>query len=148
MADIGQTLRDTRMRNGIDVSDVEAATKIRSKYLRALENEEWGLLPGPIFVKTFLRTYAEFLGLDAPLLVDDYKQQFEQVREAGFAAHTSQRRPNDRRAKGGRVPSRAVIVGLVLVVIVILVVVLGLVGTSKASAPHQSSSLVIGVVAK
>ena len=65
MPEIGETLRETRMRRRIDMTEVEAATKIRAKYLRALENEEWDLLPGPTFVKTFLRTYAEYLGLDA-----------------------------------------------------------------------------------
>ena len=64
MAEIGETLRETRMRRRIDMTEVEAATKIRAKYLRALENEEWDLLPGPTFVKTFLRTYAEYLELD------------------------------------------------------------------------------------
>ena len=52
------------MRQRLDIADVEASTKIRAKYLRALENEEFGMLPGPTFVKTFLRTYAEALGLD------------------------------------------------------------------------------------
>ena len=56
MADIGSLLRETRIRNKIDITTVEDATKIRAKYLRALENEEWALLPGPTYVKTFLRT--------------------------------------------------------------------------------------------
>src|SRR3712207_8173863 len=73
MADIGETLREARMRRRIDMTEVEAATKIRAKYLRALENEEWDLLPGPTFVKTFLRTYAEYLDLDPRLLVEDRK---------------------------------------------------------------------------
>src|ERR687890_2463941 len=77
MPDIGETLRESRMRRRIDMSEVEAATKIRAKYLRALENEEWGLLPGPTFVKTFLRTYAEYLELDARSLVEEYKQRYE-----------------------------------------------------------------------
>src|SRR3954468_10988407 len=77
MPEIGDQLRDTRMRNRIDIADVEAATKIRAKYLRALENEEWELLPGPTFVKTFLRTYADYLGLDARNLVEEYRQRFE-----------------------------------------------------------------------
>src|SRR2546421_563691 len=47
MPEIGETLREARMRAKIDVSEVEATTKIRAKYLRALENEEWGLAPGP-----------------------------------------------------------------------------------------------------
>src|SRR5215213_7622459 len=77
MPEIGDQLRETRMRNRIDIADVEAATKIRAKYLRALENEEWDLLPGPTFVKTFLRTYADYLGLDARNLVEDYRARFE-----------------------------------------------------------------------
>ena len=77
MPEIGETLREARMRRRIDMADVEAATKIRAKYLRALESEEWELLPGPTFVKTFLRTYAEYLELDARLLVEEYKQRFE-----------------------------------------------------------------------
>src|SRR3954463_5475850 len=82
MLDIGAQLRETRMRRRIDISEVEAATKIRAKYLRALESEEWELLPGPTFVKTFLRTYAEYLDLDARLLVEEYKQRYE--RPAGM----------------------------------------------------------------
>jgi cytoskeleton protein RodZ len=77
MPEIGDQLRETRMRNRIDVSEVEAATKIRAKYLRALENEEWDLLPGPTFVKTFLRTYADYLGLDARNLVEEYRARYE-----------------------------------------------------------------------
>src|SRR5215216_5993086 len=77
MPEIGDQLRETRMRNRIDITDVEAATKIRAKYLRALENEEWELLPGPTFVKTFLRTYADYLGLDARNLVEEYRSRYE-----------------------------------------------------------------------
>src|SRR5689334_7625586 len=77
MPDIGETLRETRMRRRIDMTEVEAATKIRAKYLRALENEEWDLLPGPTFVNTFLRTYAEYLDLDPRLLVEEYRQRYE-----------------------------------------------------------------------
>jgi len=82
MPEIGETLREARMRRRIDMAEVETATKIRAKYLRALESEEWDLLPGPTFVKTFLRTYAEYLELDARLLVEEYKQRFE--RPAGM----------------------------------------------------------------
>jgi cytoskeletal protein RodZ len=77
MPDIGQTLREARMRRRIDMTEVEAATKIRAKYLRALENEEWDLLPGSTFVKTFLRTYADYLGLDSRVLVEEYRQRYE-----------------------------------------------------------------------
>ncbi len=68
MTEIGATLREARMRRHIDITEVESATKIRAKYLRAMEDEEWDLLPGPTFVKSFLRTYADYLGLDSRLL--------------------------------------------------------------------------------
>ncbi len=79
MPDIGESLREARMRARIDIAEIEAQTKIRAKYLRALENEEWDLLPGPTYVKSFLRTYAEALDLDAKLLVDEYKLRHEHL---------------------------------------------------------------------
>src|ERR1700739_3939138 len=82
MPEIGSTLREARMRERIDVSEIEAKTKIRAKSLRALENEEWGLLPGPTFVKSFLRTYATALGLDGKALVEEYRLHHEQPGEA------------------------------------------------------------------
>src|SRR3954449_3619496 len=81
MPEIGATLRDARMRQHIDISEIEAQTKIRAKYLRALENEEWDLLPGPTFVKSFLRTYAEALGLDARMILEEYKLRHERLSE-------------------------------------------------------------------
>ena len=77
MPDIGEALREARTRRRLDMSQVESATKIRAKYLRALENEEWDALPGPTYVKTFLRTYAEYLGIDARSLVEEYKLRYE-----------------------------------------------------------------------
>src|ERR671915_1200028 len=77
MPEIGSTLRETRMRQRIDITDMEVRTKIRAKYLRALENEEWDLLPGSTYVKSFLRTYAEYLELDARMLVEEYRQRYE-----------------------------------------------------------------------
>jgi hypothetical protein len=79
MPDIGESLREARMRAKVDISEIEVQTKIRAKYLRALENEEWDLLPGPTYVKSFLRTYAEALDLDAKLLVDEYKLRHEHL---------------------------------------------------------------------
>jgi cytoskeleton protein RodZ len=79
MPDIGTTLREARMRARIDISEIETETKIRAKYLRALENEEWDLLPGPTFVKSFLRTYADALGLDGKLLIEEYKLRHENL---------------------------------------------------------------------
>ena len=117
MPEIGDQLRETRLRNRIDITEVEAATKIRAKYLRALENEEWDLLPGPTFVKTFLRTYADYLGLDARNLVEEYRSRYE--RSSGqeltpFGANKGGRRGRPRRP----VVTPWILLGLGLVLLV------------------------------
>jgi cytoskeleton protein RodZ len=135
MPTIGETLREARMRQRLDIADVEARTKIRAKYLRALENEEFGLLPGSTFVKTFLRTYAELLGLDAHRLVEEYRANYEpadefEVQALGTPSAPGRREGRERRRAPGP-PSRfAVLVGAIVVILVFLVV-LGLTGEEE-----------------
>ncbi len=74
---IGATLREARNRRKVDLSEVEAATRIRVRYLRAIENEEWDVLPGGVYTRGFIRTYASFLGLDGERLADDYRKSIE-----------------------------------------------------------------------
>jgi len=71
VADIGNSLREARIRRGLTIKDVEDITKIRSKYLEALEENDYEVLPGPTYVKAFLRTYASFLKLDPDELLED-----------------------------------------------------------------------------
>jgi cytoskeleton protein RodZ len=139
MPEIGSTLRTARMSARIDVSEIEAETKIRAKYLRALENEEWDLLPGPTFVRSFLRTYAQALGLDAKALVEEYRLNYERPSEAALEPIVSSPQSARGRVPGSR-PSRGymAIVGVVLLVIVLLVI--GLVSEGGGSSPKTTSS--------
>ena len=75
MFEIGNSLREARVRQQLDWPQIELATKIRAKYLRALEDEQFGVLPAQPYVKGFLRTYAEYLGLDGQLYVDEYSSR-------------------------------------------------------------------------
>ncbi len=133
MPEIGETLREARMRAKIDVSEVEATTKIRAKYLRALENEEWGLLPGPTFVRSFLRTYADYLGLDSKLLVEEYRLRHEHPSELDLAPIAPNLGP-ERRAARISPPrlSRGWIIGLSVLAIIALLIVIGSVGGGKS----------------
>ena len=83
MAEIGAQLREARTRARIEIAQMEAQTKIRAKYLRALENEEWELLPGPTYVKSFLKTYGDMLGVDGRQLVAEYKSAHEPFQAEG-----------------------------------------------------------------
>ena len=68
---IGSTLREARNRRKVRLSEVEEATKIRIGFLRAIEAEEWDALPGEAYARSFVRTYAEYLGLDGARLADE-----------------------------------------------------------------------------
>ena len=123
MAEIGSILRETRMRARIDISEVEAHTKIRAKYLRAIENEDWDLLPGPVFVTSFLKTYGDYLGVDSRPLIDEFKRRYESPTDHDLRPIASRTRERERAARGQRgprVPPAAAIVAVLLVVVGVL----------------------------
>jgi hypothetical protein len=71
---IGKTLREARAKRRVDLAEAEAATKIRGRYLRAIENEEWDALPGETYARAFIRTYAGYLGLDGERLAEEHRR--------------------------------------------------------------------------
>ena len=76
MFEIGASLREARLKRNLTPADVQKAIRIRDRYLQALEEERWELLPGDAYVKGFLRTYADYLGLDGTLYVDECNNRF------------------------------------------------------------------------
>lgn len=122
------------MRQKIDISDVEAATKIRAKYLRALENEEFELLQGGTFVRSFLRTYARYLGLDAHRLLEEYRSHHE-PRDESELQPIAPRPQRARDPRGGRgvppPPRRGVLVAGLGVALLAFLLVLGLTGDEE-----------------
>jgi hypothetical protein len=119
------------MRARIDVSEIEAQTKIRAKYLRALENEEWDLLPGPTYVKSFLRTYAEALDLDAKLLVDEYKLRHERLSEVELQPINAAAPGRERRRQSPVLPPWFFL-ALIFVGLVVALYLLGTTGNDPA----------------
>jgi hypothetical protein len=125
--EIGNSLREARLRQGLEIPRIEAETKIRGKYLRALEEEQFEVLPGDTYVKGFLRTYADYLGLDGQLYLDEYNSRFAAAEEIPFAQSTA---PKRRRR---RVESNLVVVALAAIVAVTVLVVVGLSGLGTGS---------------
>jgi hypothetical protein len=74
--EIGHSLREARERQGLGYPEIELATKIRAKYIRALEEEDFTSIPGDAYIRGFLRSYAEYLGLDGDIYVDEYASRF------------------------------------------------------------------------
>jgi cytoskeleton protein RodZ len=108
--EIGSSLREARLRQGVDLVEAEASTKIRSKYLHALEDEQFEVLPAQTYVKGFLRAYAEYLGLDGQLYVDEYNSRYVGAEDEPVLRP---RRGSGRSRAHGRIESSIVALALV-----------------------------------
>lgn len=148
MSEIGNRLRETRIRKGLTIRDVEDATKIRAKYLQALEEDDFDAIPGPVFVKAFLRTYASFLGLDADELVAAYSAggepehdlrgpARERVPRRGGGPIEGQRRVT---AKTRRTQRGYFVVGIIAVVVVALLAWFGSGGGGDEVTPLENAT--------
>ena len=150
MFEIGNSLREARHRQQLELSEVEQATKIRARYLRALEEEAFDVLPAQTYVKGFLRTYADWLGLDGQLYVDEYNSRYgvddEEPREPVVA-----RRSAIVHQRHGRLERRGVLLALGAIAVLCALVIAAFKfsdsgnqpipnlgpGTTKAPATHQ-----------
>ncbi len=130
MADIGTQLRTARTDAGIDIATAEHVTKIRSKYLRALEGGDWAALPEETAAISFLRTYGDYLGLDGRALVETFRAGQVSV---GVPANYSPAAlsADARRRRGWRT-------WLVVTLILVLIGGLFLIGTSSDAAAIEA----------
>src|SRR5919202_3054155 len=124
MFEIGPALREARERRRIGYAQVEADTKIRSRYIRALEDEDFGVLPGVTYTKGFLRAYADYLGLDGQLFIDEFNSRhFDPRLEEDVSIYP---RPRSRPRPRQRREPNIVMIVLAAIVAVSALVVLGL----------------------
>ena len=122
MFEIGTSLREARLRRHIDFPEAEHGTKIRGKYLRALEDERFELLPSHTYVKGFLRSYAEYLGLDGGLYVDEYNSRYV-IGEEDALVRAPRRVPAARARRSDRRESNCVLLALTAIGIVTALVI-------------------------
>ena len=118
MFEIGNSLREARLRQRLELPELERATKIRSKYLRALEEEQFSVLPAQTYVKGFLRTYAEHLGLDGQLYVDEYNSRHAHGEEEPPLRARRTAQPRSRRTEANAVLVALSMIGLVTVLVI------------------------------
>jgi hypothetical protein len=120
--EIGNSLREARLRRHIEFVEAEHGTKIRGKYLRALEDERFELLPSHTYVKGFLRSYAEYLGLDGQLYVDEYNSRFV-IGEEDAPLRSPRRVPAARSRRADRRESNIVLLALTAIGLVTALVI-------------------------
>jgi transcriptional regulator with XRE-family HTH domain len=138
--ELGASLEEARRRQGLDLEQVEEATCIGRRYLRALEEERFELLPGDTYTKAFLRAYADFLGLDAKHYLDEYTNRFaERTPEPALVSQPLRLRT--RRAPLARLRRWPVLAAVVLAVVLgVLAWQYGGPGSSSRPVPPPSSA--------
>jgi cytoskeleton protein RodZ len=121
--EIGSTLREARVRRSLTLQQVEEDTKIRVKYVQAMENEDFDVMPGATYVKGFLRTYSTYLGIDPEVIIDEYRSRSSIVRvteqHEPFGGSSTLGSPRSHRGRN-TIVFVAVICLLVLTVIIVL----------------------------
>ena len=141
MFEIGNSLREARVRRGIDFAQAELSTKIRGKYLRALEDEQFDVLPAETYVKGFLRTYAEYLGLDGQLYVDEFNSRFVSAEEHEPRVRRSAARAPQKRHR--RIETNVVLIALAAIAIPTVIVISAWKASGgKAPAKHPAATVV------
>jgi helix-turn-helix protein/uncharacterized protein DUF4115 len=132
MFEIGGSLREARLKRNLTPADVQKAIRIRDRYLQALEEERWELLPGDAYVKGFLRTYADYLGLDGNLYVEEYNSRFARPDEPQLVP--------ERFARTGRRFGGVGFLRPLVVVGVIVAIVAGLAAWQLSGSPSPKQS--------
>lgn len=122
---LGEVLRTAREAKGVDLTRVERETKIRSRYLSALERGEYRELPGAVYTRGFLRNYGVYLGLDPEYLIDLYRLETAAHASARPAAPAPPRPMAARRSRAFVVTPGAVVASILTILVGVLVVWLG-----------------------
>jgi cytoskeleton protein RodZ len=149
---VGNKLREARTRRKLSLQEVEAATKIRGRYLQAIETEDWDQLPGDTYARAFIRTYGALLGLDGERLAEDQRRQRGAVRPGERLPRVD---PRPWRVSGGprrrrQVPSQFV-TALVLLLVAGALIAIGLFsgdgagdGVGRAKPHRQAAPVHVG----
>ena len=138
---IGEKLRKARTDGGIELAEVERATKIRVRFLEAMEDDRWEALPAPAYASGFLDIYARFLGLDERALLADYARTEEGQRHAAIPQSVIKPgtlRPNrpTRRPSVNLKPAAKVLAGVLAIALLGLVIV-GSIGGSDDGGGNE-----------
>lgn len=136
---IGSVLRETREKKGLSLADVENETKIRAKYLAALESENFNEIPGEVYVIGFLRNYARFLELDADLLVNRYKSQIERYYNA--EENLSPLQAESSKSSRTKI-KKEIVIGIALTLLLIIALIAGLLRSKENGSLLSQHSIV------
>src|SRR3989344_2277457 len=89
MATVGEILREERLIKGLQLRDIEKQTRVREKYLRAIEENNWNFFSSKIYIIGILKNYSRILGLDSKRILAFFRRVYERKEEAKFKERVS-----------------------------------------------------------
>lgn len=140
MDGVGNKLREARTRRHLGLPDVEEATKIRGRYLQAIENEDWDHLPGDTYARAFIRTYGSFLGLDGERLAEEQRQARGSTRPGERLPRVEPRPRRAKRERGPPAVSPRLVAFIVSALLVVALIVIGLSSGGGSSNPQADKT--------
>ena len=138
---IGARLKEARISKGLTLEDLQDSTKIQQRYLSAIENEEFQVIPGAFYVRVFIKQYAEAVDLDADEVLSLYQEVYEpgvQEKQEKVVPATMQRSMGSKQSNQLREAMPKIIVALFIILILVIVYTLL---RDKATSPATDDEL-------
>lgn len=125
LTELGTRLKEARLSNGYSLDDLQEITKIQKRYLVAIEEGNYSIMPGTFYVRAFIKQYAEAVGLDVEEILEEFKREIpnQQTEEVAQSITTSptRRRLNTRSTNRLMETMPKVIVALFIIVIIVAI---------------------------
>lgn len=151
MADIGSKLKSAREEKGLSIEDVEKTTKIQSRYLTAIENNEFDKLPGDFYVRAFIRQYAQVVGLDGKELLSEYHEEVPEATPDEYVENSIDNKSEEVRETTDNkknlwknyLPKIAIALGVIIVILVVYVLYARLSSGGQQNNEADDSSVTV-----
>ncbi|KJE31120.1 DUF4115 domain-containing protein [Bacillus licheniformis] len=147
MTELGNRLKEAREEKGMSLDDLQAATKIQKRYLTALEEGNYDIIPGKFYVRAFIKQYAEAVGLDSEHLFEEFKKDIPNSYNDEVSEKLSSIKPQRELPKSASkalelLPTLLVAAGVIVVIAIIYVIVQAVNGggNQQAEGPKTEES--------
>ncbi|MFN2746296.1 MULTISPECIES: helix-turn-helix domain-containing protein [unclassified Bacillus (in: firmicutes)] len=142
MTELGNRLKEAREEKGMSLDDLQAATKIQKRYLTALEEGNYDVIPGKFYVRAFIKQYAEAVGLNSELLFEEYKKDIPNSYNDEVSDKLSSIKPQRELPKSASkalelLPTLLVSAGVIVVVVIIYVIIQAVNGGGNQQSAEQ-----------
>jgi len=144
VTELGNRLKEAREEKGMSLDDLQAATKIQKRYLTALEEGNYDIIPGKFYVRAFIKQYAEAVGLDSELLFEEFKKDIPNSYNDEVSEKLSSIKPQRELPKSASkalelLPTLLVAAGVIVVIAIIYVIVQAVNGGGNQQAEEPKT---------